>query len=131
MNLVNDEQTFARYFVYRSFNNGFDIEIQGINGTFLDPEAICQFITNPPKHDLKPIEEEIIDQYPNIEHDEFYLVYATLFYHSGEYGDYGECHCKPYFQISEVVEVLLQDIDFEMEDTDPTESPSIEDAAAV
>lgn len=129
MEYVSGNSLIAKFFVYRSFGNQFDINVHAINGHFHQPETISHFITNPNEYELNSLEKLIFEKYPESEHDQFYWVYANLEYISGEFGDYGESICEPYYTIGEVLEVVVEEVDYELEDIDPTESPS--EASAV
>jgi hypothetical protein len=113
MEYISGETLIANFFVYRTFQNKFEVTVHGINGQFHTPEAIAEFITNTKDHDLSSIEKEITERYPALECDQFYWVHATLIYVSGEYGDYGVCIGKEYYTIGEVLDVAIEEVEFE------------------
>lgn len=114
--LVSGNSLIAKFFVYRSYKNYFDITVHAINGHFHEPEVISHFITNPNEYELKPLEKAISEKFPEGEHDQFYWVHATLEYVSGEFGDYGESILEPYYMIGEVLDVVVEEIDYEIEE---------------
>lgn len=111
---ISGETLIASFFILRTYKNELDVAVHGINGCFQEPQDIADFITNPNEHDFSEIKKELAEKYPSTEHDQFYWVHTSLIHISGEYGDYGQCICDPYYMIGEVLEVSVEDVDTEV-----------------
>lgn len=114
MEYINGESLIAVFFVCRSYQNKYDVEVHGINGHFYAPAELMDFITNPNEQDLSYVKKEIEEKYPETEHDQFYWVHVKLSFESGEYSDYGQCICEPFYIIDEVLDVVVEDVETEV-----------------